>query len=368
MKKFICNKDDICFAIGNVSKAVSSKSTIPALEGIRLLLDGNSLELTGYDLEIGITTVIETESDDKGEIIVNSRLFNDITRRMPSERVIFEVDENLNMTISGGSAKYQISAINAEEYPALPYISEENKTVLDQQTLKSMIDQTNYAVSMLDAKPILTGELFDIENGSFNMVAIDGFRLAIRHENIPDGEKFYFVVPSKALLEASRLLKDDAEEQCVIYVDSKYVSFEINGYRIFTRLLEGEFHAYKSSIPSEYSTQAVVKTSDMINCLDRCSLLINEKNKSPVKCSFENGVMKINCRTAIGKLEDSISAEITGDDVIIGFNNKFLLDALKAADTDVVKIQMNGANRAVKIIPTEGEDFTFIVMPVQIRG
>ncbi len=366
--KFICAKDEICTAIGNVSKAVSSKSTIPALEGIRILLDSDKLELTGYDLEIGITTVINVQSQDSGEIVLNSRLFSEITRRMPSENVIFEVDENLNMKISGGNAEYQISAISAEEYPALPEISDERKISLNQETLKSMITQTNYAASLLDTKPILTGELFDIENGGFNMVAIDNFRLAIRHEAIAGGEKYYFVVPSKALLEAARLLKDDAENECDIYVDKKYVSIEVNGYRIFTRLLEGEFHAYKNSIPQEFKTEAVVNTSDIIHCLDRCSLLLSEKNKAPVKCCFEGGQIKVSCRTAVGKLEDSIPAEISGESVVIGFNNKYLLDAIKAAETDKVRIQMTGANRAVKIVPMEGNSFTFIVMPIQIRG
>lgn len=366
--KFICAKDDICSAIGNVSKAVSAKSTIAALEGIKLRLEQDKLELTGYDLEIGITTVIDAKSQDTGEFVLNSRLFSEITRRMPSENVIFEVDENLNMSISGGNAQYQISAISAEEYPALPEISTEKKISLNQETLKSMILQTNYAVSVIDTKPILTGELFDIDSDGFNMVAIDGFRLAIRHENLSCPDEYHFVVPSKALMEASRLLKEDAENDCEIFVDSKYVAFEINGYRIFTRLLEGEFHAYKNSIPPDYRTEAFVNTSDIIHCLERCSLLINEKNKAPVKCSFENGSIKVSCRTAIGRLEDSIPAEISGDDVVIGFNNKFLLDSLRASETDRVRIQMSGSNRAVKIIPIEGDSFTFIVMPVQLRG
>ena len=366
--KFACKKDEICAAIGNVSKAVSPKSTITALEGIRLLLNGTSLELTGYDLEIGITTVIEVDSEDRGEIVLNSRLFSEITRRMPSDTVCFEVDENLNMKISGGNAQYQISAISAEEYPALPDISRENGIFLNQEILKSMINQTNYAVSLLDTKPILTGELFDIENGGFIMVAIDGFRLAIRHEKINASEKYYFVVPSKALMEASRLLKDDAENDCEIYVDSKYVVIEVNGYRIFTRLLEGEFHAYKNSVPKDFTTEAIVNTSDIVHCLERCSLLLNEKNKAPVKCSFKDGQIKVSCRTAIGRLEDSIPADISGDEVLIGFNNKYLLDSLKAAETDKVRIRMTGSNRAVKIAPMEGDSFTFIVMPVQIKG
>lgn len=366
--KFTCKKEDICSAISNVSKAVSPKSTIAALEGIKLRLDMSSLELTGYDLEIGIITYIECDSNDTGEVVLNSRLFSEITRRMPSDMITYEIDENLNMKIYGGNAEYQISAISAEEYPALPEIERENPISINQETLKSMINQTNYATSLNDAKPILTGELFDIEDSGINMVAIDGFRLAIRYEKINCPEKHYFVVPSKALLEASRILKEDAENECEIYVNSKHILFDINGYRIFTRLLEGEFHNYKNSVPKEFKTEVIVKTSDIVHCLERCSLLLNEKNKAPVKCTFGNGKIKINCKTGIGRLDDSIEAEINGESVLIGFNNKYLLDALKAADTDKVRIQMTGSNRAVKILPFQGESFTFIVMPVQIKG
>lgn len=366
--KFTCKKEDICSAINNVSKAVSPKSTIAALEGIKLRLDMSSLELTGYDLEIGITTYIECDSSDTGEIVLNSRLFSEITRRMPSDLITYDIDDNLNMKIYGGNAEYQISAISAEEYPALPEIERENPILINQEVLKSMINQTNYATSLNDAKPILTGELFEIENSGINMVAIDGFRLAIRYEKINCADKHYFVVPSKALLEASRILKEDAENDCEIFVNSKHILFDINGYRIFTRLLEGEFHNYKNSVPKEFKTEVIVKTSDIVHCLERCSLLLNEKNKAPVKCTFGNGEIKINCKTGIGRLDDSIEAEINGESVLIGFNNKYLLDALKAADTDKVRIQMTGANRAVKIVPFQGDSFTFIVMPVQIKG
>ncbi len=366
--KFTCNKDDITSAIGNVSKAVSPKSTIAALEGIKLRLENSELELTGYDLEIGITTSIECNSSDSIEIILNSRLFSEITRRMPSDIISYEIDDNLNIKITGGNAEYQISAIGAEEYPALPTIDLENPVVISQAALKSMINQTIYAVSVNDSKPIMTGELFDIDNNSVNVVAIDGFRLAVRNENIDYPEKKNFVVPSKALKEAAALLADDEDANCNIYVNAKYVLFDINGYRIFTRLLEGEFHNYRKSVPAEYKTEVVVKTSDIIHCLERCSLLLNDKNKAPVKCNFENGAMSIECKTVIGRLDDSIEVEIEGEAVTIGFNNKYLLDALRAADTDKVKIQMSGSNRAVKILPCDGEHFTFIVMPMQLRG
>ncbi len=366
--KFTCKKEDITSAISNVSKAVSPKSTIAALEGIKLRLENSVIELTGYDLEIGITTFVECTSDDSIEIILNSRLFSEITRRMPSEFITYEVDDNLNLKITGGNAEYQISAIGAEEYPALPEIDMENPVIVNQSVLKSMINQTVYAVSLNDAKPIMTGELFDIENNSVNIVAIDGFRLAIRNENIDYQDKKYFVVPSKALKEASGLLSEEEDKKCSIYVNTKHVLFDINGYRIFTRLLEGEFHNYKKSVPDEFKTEIIVKTSDIIHCLERCALLLNEKNKAPVKCKFENGMMSIECKTTIGRLDDGIAADIKGENTTIGFNNKFLLDALRAADTDKVRIQMSGPNRAVKILPLDGEHFTFIVMPVQLRG
>ncbi len=372
--KFTCKKEDICFAISSVSKAVSQKSTISALEGIKVRLEGNSVELTGYDLEIGIIADVECSSECsegeecRGEWILNSRLFSEITRRMPSDSITYEIDENLNMKIYGGQAEYQISAISAQEYPAIPEFENDRGISVNQAVLKSMIDQSNFAVSLSDSKPVLTGELFDIQDGSFNMVAVDGFRLAIRHEDISCPEGFYFVVPSKALMEASRLLKEDAEKECEIFVNAKHVVFSVNGCRIFARLLEGEFIKYKNSIPPSSKTEVTVSTSELAHCLERCALLLSEKNKAPVRCTFENGCIKVSCKTAVGSFDDVIPAELDGESMVVGFNNKFLLDSLRAADTDKVKIQLNDPNKAVKIIPTEGGSFTYIIMPVQIRG
>ena len=366
--KFACKKDEICAAIGNVSKAVSPKSTITALEGIRLLLNGTSLELTGYDLEIGITTVIEVDSEDRGEIVLNSRLFSEITRRMPSDTVYFEVDENLNMKISGGNAQYQISAISAEEYPALPDISRENGIFLNQEILKSMINQTNYAVSLLDTKPILTGELFDIENGGFNMVAIDGFRLAIRHEKINASEKYYFVVPSKALMEASRLLKDDAENDCEIYVDSKYVVIEVNGYRIFTRLLEGEFIDYKKLCPREYNSKIKLKTKDLLNSIERASLLSQSEQNNLIKLSIRDSMMAITSNNEKGNVYEEVSLSLEGDYLDIAFNSRYLLEGLKNIDCEEIYIEFTTNVNPCIIKPADGTKYTYLLLPVRISS
>lgn len=366
--KFSCDKSKICEAINHVSKAVAVKSTIPALEGIKIKLSENILELTGYDLEMGIRTQIQVKSEDSGEYVINARLFSEITKRMPDGELLFFIDDSLNVKISCGVTEYNISAYLAEEYPDLPVMENEKQFSISQGILKSMINQTIFAVSTLDNKPVLTGELFDIENGVFNLVAIDGYRLAIRTEKINCDERFYFVVPSKALNEIARLLKDDDENVCNVFVSERHIMFDINGYYFFSRLLEGEFHNYKTSLFSDFKTEAIVKTREFLESLERCSLLISEKYKAAVKCKFNTSELQIDCKTVIGKVSDEISVDLSGDSVLIAFNNKFLIDALKASESDKVKIHMNGSNRPIKILPLQGESYTFLLMPVAIKS
>lgn len=366
--KFLCSKNEISEAIGNVSKAVSSKSPIPALEGIKLKLNGNILELTGYDLELGIRTQITVKSEENGEYVINARLLNEIIRKMPSDEICIDINEKMNVSITCGFTEYNVSAISADEYPELPSFDREKSISISQNILKNMINQTIYAVSVNDNKPILTGELFDIdEEGNFSMVALDGFRLAVRNEKINCSEKYSFVVPSKALAETSRLLRDD-DSRCELYTNGKHIIFDISGYLVFSRLLDGEFHNYKSSIPNDFSTEIIIKTKELMEALDRCTLLISEKNKSPIRCEFADGQLNLSCQTAIGKISDELSVDINGNPVTIGFNNRFAIDALKAADTDKVRLQMNGGNRPIKILPMMGNGFTYLLMPVTLRN
>lgn len=379
--KFKCKRTELHEAITNVSKTVPAKSNIPALEGIKLDVNGNSLELTGYDLELGIKTSIPIESEDKGSLIVNARLFGEIIRRMSSDELEITIDEKLNVTISGDLTQYDISAIPADEYPDFPAIESEKSVDIPQYILKNMIDHTNHAVSTNENKPILTGELFDIKDGNFNMVAIDGYRLAVRSEKLIHDDNFYFVVPSKALNEVSRLLskseqpKTDSqnaedivnEELCSVFTDNKHIIFKISGYNIISRLLEGEFHNYKASISPECKTEVIVKTKELADSIERCSLLISEKNRSPVRCLFKNGTIHIDCKTTVGKINDKVNAEISGEELEIGFNNKYLSDALKSCDTDKIKIQLLASNKPIKIVPVSGDSFLFLLMPIQLK-
>lgn len=376
---FICKKMELFEAISNVSKAIPIKSSIPQLEGIKISLEGNKLTLTGYDLELGITTSIEVTNDDNSleEYIVNHRLFADMVKKMPSEEINITInkDNDMKAHIKAEHINCKIAVLSAKDYPELPDTSNGDVIEIPQNTLKEMIEQTSYAVAISDIKPILTGELFDIKDGKFNLVAIDGKRLAIKHENISYNNEIQFVVPAKTLNEISKLLKndksnkddDDKLDDCKIVSTSKHIMFQIDKYTIISRLLEGHFHDYKSSIPKNYKTEVMIKTRVLTECLERCSLLINEKNRAPVKLHFKDNILKIVCETPLGNIDEEIKINMSGDNLLIGLNNKFLLEAIRATDSDQIKIQMNSPISPVTIMPIQGESFTFLLMPIQLK-
>ncbi|UKI15570.1 MAG: DNA polymerase III subunit beta [Ruminococcus sp.] len=367
--KFTCKQSVLNEAVNNVSRAVPQKSPVSALEGIKMYLDKNTLELTGYDLELGIQTKIQVDSEDHGEFTVNAKLFAEIIRKMPSEDVSVEINDKLKATIKGGDAEYNILALSADDYPSMPDYDTSDSITISQGLLKNMIGQTIFAVSVSDNKPILTGELFDIENGIFNLVAIDGFRLAVRTEKLNTEDRHHFVVKAKALSEVSKASQGRRRRSCeYVPFQKAYRFFDINGYMVISRLLEGEFHNYKGSIPQNHSTEIVLNTKALIASLERCSLLIVEQTKAPVKCSFGDGQVKISCSTTLGKLSDEFPVDITGNKVDIGFNCKYLLDALKAAESDKVKLLLNGGLSPMKIVPIDGDAYTFLVLPVRLKS
>ncbi len=367
MSKFTCKKSELSSAIGNVSRAAAFKSTITALEGIKIEVSEDKICLTGYDLELGITTEIGATNCEKGAFIVNPKLFAEMIRKMPDEEVTVEVDSTLATKITSNKATCSLTSLPADEYPDIPEFDKEKSLSIPQSLLKNMIGQTIFAVAVTDNKPILTGELFEIENGIFNLVAIDGYRLAVRSEQIGTEDYFRFVVPAKSLKEISNLMNDEEENMCNIVTSKKHIIFNINGYSVFSRLLEGQFHNYKGSIPEISTTEVIVNTREVISALERCMLIISDKAKAPVRCNFENGVMKISCSTINGKVNDEIEVDFSGNTIEIGFNGRYFLDALKASETDKVKFCMTGGLSAMKISPLEGDKFTFLVLPVRLK-
>ena len=365
--RFVCDQKTISDAVANVSKAVADRTAYKILEGIRFVLNENSLELTGYDLQLGIRTTLSVRSSESGSFVANSKLFGEMVRKMPSGDLMIEVTENNIITIESGATSYNMNASDADEYPVLPEKNPGNEIKTPQAVLKNMILQTKFAASQLDNKPILKGELFEIENSQLTIAAIDGYRLAVRREPVNYDKSVSFVVPAKNLEEAAKLLSDDENEICSMFLSEKHIIFEIGGYLVNSRLLEGEFHPYKSAIPSNCSTEMIVSRSKLIDSLERCLLLISEKSPSPVRCTFADGQVKIKCNTAsLGKVYDEIDADMKGSPVEIGFKCRYFLDPLKAVTDEKVKIQLSGSLHPMKIVPVNDENYIYLVLPVRL--
>lgn len=365
--KFTVNKSDITEAVSNIQRAVSTKTSIPALEGILLSATEAGLELCAYDLELGITTVIPAFVMEPGKAVLSAKLFSDIVRRTPAETVTVSVDEKNMATLESGYSRFSIIGIPAEEFPELPKLSDSTQISLPGALLKSMIRQTLFAIAESDAKPIHQGSLFSLENGILDVVSVDGYRLAVRREPVDFSEDLSFVVPGKTLSELLKLIKD-SEEPVEISAGRRHILFRIDNYTVISSLLEGEFLNYKAAIPPESQTEVVLKTREAIDSVERVSLLITDRLKSPIRCLFDNNEVKLNCTTSMGRASDQLDVEMTGQSVEIGFNNRYLLEALRNTECDEVKVQLGGPLSPMKVVPKEGDSFLFLVLPVRLKS
>ena len=365
--KFTVEKRLLNEAVTNLQRAVSSKTSIPALEGILIRSEENRLVLTAYDLEIGMQTELPAIISAPGAIILPAKLFAEIVRRSPDEDITIDVDDRNTATITSGVSCFTIIGMDSAEFPELPKITDADTIKMPQELLKSMIRQTLFAVADSTAKPIHQGSLFKIENGNLDVVSVDGYRLALRREAINYANNTEFVVPGKTLAEVLKLLKD-SEGEVEICPSRRHILFRIDNYTVISALLEGEFLDYKSALPKDKKTEVTVSTRTMIESVERVSLLITDRLKSPVRCVIGEDTVKLFCTTTMGRATDQISAEISGDQLEIGFNNKYLLDALRAAETDEVRLQLGGPISPMLVLPKEGDAFSFLVLPVRLRS
>ena len=365
--KFSCNKDVFLEAALTTSKAASAKSTIPALEGILLELDSNVLSLTGYNLEIGIKTTLQVESEEKGSIVINARRLSDIVRKMPSGTIEIVIEDNNSASIKNGRTKMSIMCMSADEYPQVPQANVENGFVMPQKTLKSMITQTKYACAVSDTKPVFTGCLFEIQDNILSVVAMDGLRIAVRQESLTY-ENSSFIVPARSLDELSHLLSDEDDKNITISIEKNQISFEFGKYTMISRLINGEFLDFHKYIKHDDSTFVEINCSDMISSLERGMLVISEKVKLPLRCEFTSDTLKLSCTTVLGSYNDEINIKYSGEPFTIGLNTKFLLDAFKASESSDVKFIMTGKSiEPVLVVPKEGSEFTFLIMPMRLK-
>ena len=367
--KFSCEKYLLQSACGTASRAAASKSPIPALEGL-LLQASDRLTVTGYDLKKGIYTQLEAEVKEQGSVVVGARLFGEMIRRLPDGIVTISTDINNNVNVKCGKSEFNFMGISPEDYPEMPVVDGVNNIALPQKILGSMINQTIFAVADNDMRPIYTGTLFDIEGEELTLVAVDGYRLAKRSEKLESArmENCSFVVPGSALADIERIC-GDSEELVKISVGAKHISFSIGETVVVSRRLEGEFLNYKKSIPESFKYTVKVDRGEFMSAIDRVALIVSERNTSPVRMSFNDGNIDCLCVTPIGRAEDVCTCEGSGEGLQIGFNDRYLMDALKAAAKEELNVCLNSASSPCIITAADGsENFTYMILPVRLHA
>ena len=369
--KIICEKDKLLKAINSVVKGVSSKTTMPILEGILIQTNDNEIKLTTYDLEIGIEYIIESTVEEQGSTVVNAIMFSEIIRKLPDTEITITLNDKNLLVIECEGSLYKLATMNPEEFPELPRINIENSVELEQKTLKSMIRKTIFGVSSEENKPVFTGCLFEIENNKLNVVAVDGFRLAWASNFLEEkNSDFKAVIPGKTLNEVNKIILDSFD-LIKIGISKNQALFEMENCKVVTRLLDGEFLNYKNVIPKEWETRIRVNKRDLQECFERISLIsassTEKEKKYPVKISIEVGKITISCTNQTGAAKAAIFLQTEGKNLEIAFNPKYFLDALKVIDDEEIFIELGSSISPCIIRPLENENYTYMILPIRMK-
>ena len=367
--KFTCEKALLVSAISVASRTVAPKSAIPSLEGL-LVKAGVKVMLTGYNLETGITVGVPADIAEPGECIMPARLFFDIIRKLPDDEVTVSVDESFRVSIRGGISSFTITAMTAEDYPELPDVESEKGIPVPQRELREMISGTIFSASENMARPIHTGCMFEIADESVTVVAVDGYRLALRRyiPEQPLERTVKFVAPAAALKEVEKIL-DDTDDPAVIYLGTKHILFMIGDATLVCRILEGEFLDWRRVLPQNNPIKVAANVREVTDSIERVSLVISEKIKSPVRCTFGHNTADFRTTSTIGEAHDMCSTAGDGKDLEIGFNSRYLLDALRAVPTPEVSLELINGLSPIVLNPCDGSGkFSYMVLPVRLKA
>ena len=367
--RFTCEKSMLVQGLNIAGRAVAQKSSLSVIEGI-LCKAGLGLSLTGYNMETAITYEIEAEVSDPGDCILPAKLFGDIVRRLPEGPVTVVVDDSFKVSIRAGYASFTISAESAEDYPELPDVNTGRAIHIPQNKLKELISGTIFAVSENQGRPIHTGVKFEVADDSITAVAVDGFRLARRtyhtEENI--GRELSFVVPAAGLKEVEKILTD-SDEEAAFTLGAKHILFQIGTATLVCRLLEGEFLDWKRVVPSNCPIKLIANVSDISSSVERVGLIVSEKYKSPVRCVFGHQELLMRTSTTIGAAEDRCSIAGDGKELEIGFNVRYLADALRVVPSEEVTLELTNGLSPIVLTPVDDKyDFAYMVLPVRIKN
>jgi len=365
--RFTCEKSLLLQGLNIASRTVAQKSSLSVIEGV-LCRAASGLSLTGYNMETAITYLIDSDVSDPGECVLPAKLFGDIIRRLPEGPVTVVVDENFKVSIRAGFASFTISAEPADDYPDLPDVGDGRSVQIPQNALKDLISGTIFSVSDNQSRPIHTGVRFEVADGTVSAIAVDGFRLARRtyHPENPVNRTMAFVVPAQGLKEVEKILTD-SDDNAAFTIGPKHILFQVGDATLVCRLLEGDFLDWRRVVPTNSPIKLVANVSDLAASVDRVGLIVSEKYKSPLSCIFSHQVVRMRTNNTIGAAEDQCSIAGDGKELEIGFNVRYLADALRAVPSEEVTLELTNGLSPLVLTPVDDKnDFAYMVLPVRL--
>lgn len=366
--KIVCNKSDLVKGVNIVSKAVPGKTTMPILECILIDATTDIIKLTANDMELGIQTEIAGEIIDRGMIAIDAKIFSEIVRKLPDNEVSIETDDRLQTTIVCEKAKFDISGKPGNEFAYLPIIEKDDSIVISQFTLKEVIRQTIFSIADTESNKLMTGELFEIKDNVLRVASLDGHRISIRKIELKNPVSDYkMVVPGKTLIEISKILSGEAESMVEISYTNNHIVFEFDNTIVVSRLIEGDYFKIDQMLSSDYDTKVRINKKEFLNCIDRATLLIKEGDKKPIIIDIQDEMMELKIKSQIGSMNEEIMISKNGKDLLIGFNPKFLIDALRVIDDEEVTLYLMNA-KAPCFIKDETESYIYLILPVNFNA
>lgn len=366
--KLVFSKSNLSKGVGIVMKAVPTRTTMSILECILIDASTNVIKFTANDMELGIETIVEGEIIEKGKIAIDAKIFSEIVRKLPDNDITIETDSNYVAYITCEKSKFNISGKSGEDFSYLPVIVKEKSISLSQFTLKETINQTIFSIAVNDNNKMMTGELFEVSDNTLKVVALDGHRIAIRNvalEGKTDDVKV--VVPGKTLNEISKILSSDAESMVNVYFTNNHILFEFDDTVVVSRLIEGDYFKINQMLSSDYETKVMINKKEFLDSIDRANLLIREGEKKPIILNITDGSLEVNVTSAIGSLNEDIDIDKEGKDIMIGFNPKFLIDALRVIDDESVNIYLVNP-KAPCFIRDKEEKYIYLILPVNFTA
>lgn len=362
--KLVCKKANLLNGVQIVSKAVPGKTTMPILECILIDASRGEIKLTANDMELGIETIIDGDIVEKGIIALDAKIFLEIVRKLPDNMITIETDSSLNTVITCEKAKFNIVGKSGEDFSYLPEIEKMNSVVISQFTLKEVIRQTIFSIADNENNKLMTGELFEIKDNNLKVVSLDGHRISLRNIELKDNyDPIKVVVPGKTLNEISKILTGEADKDVTIYFTDKHVLFEFDNTIVLSRLIEGEYFKIDQMLSTDYETKMNINKKEFLNCIDRATLLVKEGDKKPIIMNITDDDMELKINSTIGSMNENIDITKEGRDIMIGFNPKFLIDALKVIDDEEINIYMVNP-KAPCIIRDEQNSYLYLILPV----